>query len=124
AWLAVTVGMLAVVNTRVVSVQLGGRELALLRAVGLSRRRALRLLLAEAGLLAVAGIVIGVGAGCLAAIPLLRVSGSPGFDLPFAFPVLGTVAAVAAILAGALLASIVPGRRTARASIVAAIRDE
>ena len=124
AWLAVTVAMLAVVNTLVASVRLGGRELALLRAVGLSRRRALRLLLTEAGLLAVTGIVIGVGTGCLAAIPLLRASGSPGFDLPFAFPVLGTLAAVAAILAGSLLASIVPGRRSARASIVAAIRDE
>ena len=124
AWLAVTVAMLAVVNTLVASVRLGGRELALLRAVGLSRRRALRLLLTEAGLLAVTGIVVGVGTGCLASIPLLRVSGSPGFDLPFAFPVLGTVAAVAAILAGALLACIIPGRRTARASIVAAIRDE
>lgn len=124
AWLAVIVAMLAVVNTLVINVRQGSRELALLRAVGLSRRRALRMVLTEAGLLATLGTLVGVGAGCLAAIPLLRASASPGFDPPFVLPLLAVFASVAAVVAGAVLAAVIPARRSARSSIVGAIRYE
>jgi putative ABC transport system permease protein len=124
AWLAVIVAMLAVVNTLVINVRQGTRELGLLRAVGLSRRRAVRLVLTEAGLLALLGAVVGVGTGCLAAIPLLRVSASPGFDPPFVLPVLAVAVSVVVVIVGALLAALVPGRRSAGNSIVSAIRYE
>jgi putative ABC transport system permease protein len=122
AWLAVIVAMLAVVNTLVVNVRQGARERGLLRAVGLSRRRVRRLVLAEAALLALSGAVAGVAAGCVLALPLLHASGGPGFSPAFAFPVLPVVATVAAVLVGALLAVLVPARIAAGQSIVGAIR--
>jgi putative ABC transport system permease protein len=113
-----------VVNTLLVNVRQGTRELALLRAVGLSRRQAIRLVLAEAGLLAAVGSLVGVGAGCLAAIPLLRASAAPGFQPGFAFPYAAVAGTVLAMVVGAILAAFLPARRSARASIVAAIRDQ
>ena len=122
AWLAVVVAMLAVVNTLLVNVRQGARELGLLRAVGLSRRRAQRLVLAEAALLAASGVVVGIAAGCLLALPLLHASGGPGFDPGFVFPLGAVVASIGAVIAGALLAVALPARAAAGQSIVGAIR--
>ena len=123
-WLGVTVAMLAVVNTLVVNVRHGTRELALLRAVGLSRAQSLRLVLVEAGLLALTGALIGTLAGCAIAAPLLRASASSGFVPGFVLP-LGAIAAVTAgVVASALLAAYLPARNAARSSIVGAIRYE
>jgi len=124
AWVAISVAMLAVVTTLLVSVRLGRRELALLRAVGLSRRQATRLVLAEAAMLVGIGAGVGVVTGCVLALPLLSVSGSPGFQLPFVFPVLTVAAGLGALVAVAVLAALLPARRSARANIVAAIRHE
>ncbi len=60
AVISVIIAMLAVVNTLLVNVRQGTRELALLRAVGLGSRQALRRVLTEAGLLAGAATLIGV----------------------------------------------------------------
>lgn len=123
AWLAVLVAMLAVVNTLVVNVRQGARELGLLRAVGLSQRRARRLVLAEAALLAGCGTVVGVGVGCVLAFPLLRASGGPGFDPTFVFPLWPVIGTVAALVVGAVAAVLVPARSAAGQSIVGAIRQ-
>ena len=61
AIISVLIAMLAVVNTLLVNVRQGTRELALLRAVGLGSRQAMRRVLTEAGLLAGAATLIGVG---------------------------------------------------------------
>jgi len=122
AWLAVVVAMLAVVNTLIVNVRQGAREVGLLRAVGLSRRSALRMVLAEAALLALSGTVIGVAVGCVLALPLLHASGGPGFTPGFVFPLGAVVASLAAVVAGAVLAVAVPARTVAGQSIVASIR--
>ena len=55
AVISVIIAMLAVVNTLLVNVRQGTRELALLRAVGLGSRQAMRRVLTEAGLLAGSG---------------------------------------------------------------------
>ena len=55
AVISVLIAMLAVVNTLLVNVRQGTRELALLRAVGLGSRQAMRRVLTEAGLLAACG---------------------------------------------------------------------
>jgi len=123
AWLAVVVAMLAVVNTLVVNVRQWARERGLLRAVGLSRRRVRRLVLAEAVLLALSGALAGVAVGCVLALPLLHASAGPGFDPAFAFPLWSVVGALAAVLAGALLGVLLPARAAAGQSIVGAIRQ-
>jgi putative ABC transport system permease protein len=123
-WVAVAIAMLAVVNTLMVNARQGTRELALLRAAGLSRRRALRLVLTEAGLLATTGSVLGVAAGCGLALPLLRAGSSPGFQPQFVLPVGAALAALAAVVVGSLLAAALPARHASRAAIVAAIRHD
>jgi putative ABC transport system permease protein len=122
AWLAVVVAMLAVVNTLVVNVRQGAREVGLLRAVGLSQRSAYRMVLAEAALLALTGTVIGIGVGLLLALPMLHASGGPGFAPAFVFPLGAVVASLVAVVAGALIAALLPARTVARQSIVAQIR--
>ena len=122
AWLAVLVAMLAVINTLVVNVRQGARERGLLRAVGLSRRRVRTLVLAEAALLSLTGALAGVAVGCVLALPLLHASAGPGFDPGFVFPLWSVLGAVAAVLAGAVLATLLPARAAAGQSIVGAIR--
>jgi len=123
SWLAVVVAMLAVVNTLVVNVRQGARELGLLRAVGLSRRRVRRLVLTEAALMAMSGALAGIGVGCLLALPLLHASGGPGFDPGFVFPFWTVVASLAAVVVAAMVAVLLPARSAAGQSIVGAIRQ-
>lgn len=124
SWLAILVAMLAVVNTVLVNVQHGRRELALLRAVGMSSRVARRLVITEAALLALIGAVLGVALGCVIALPLLHASASSGFDPQFVFPFGAAIAAAAAVIAGSVIAAAYPARVAARASIVSALPRE
>jgi len=122
--IAVLIAMLAVVNTLLVNVRQGTRELALLRAVGLGSRNALRRVLTEAGLLAAAATVIGVGAGCLIAVPMLRAGATPTFEPGFAFPVETVIVVAAVVVLGAIVATIGPARRAVRTSVLSALRHE
>jgi putative ABC transport system permease protein len=124
AWLSVAIAGLAIVNTLVVNVRQGRRELGLLRAVGLSRAQAQRMVLAQAGLLGATAAVLGVGVGCLLAIPMLAASSSPGFSPAFAIPPLTVVVLLAAVLVAVLLAGAWLARRAATADVVSAVRHE
>ncbi|HEY6377883.1 MAG TPA: ABC transporter permease, partial [Candidatus Dormibacteraeota bacterium] len=123
-WLGVVVAMLAVINTLVVNARQGTRELALLRAVGLSRRHALRLVLVEAALLGAAGVLVGSLAGCAVALPMLRVSASSGFAPHFDPPLTVIAALTILVVVGAMLAAYLPARRVVGTAIVGAIRYE
>jgi len=124
AIVSVGIAMLAVVNTLIVNARQRTRELALLRAVGLSHAQAVRLVLAEAGLLAVTATLIGVATGCIVALPMLRASASPGFAPGFAFPAATAIVLVAAVVVAALLAALGPARRAASASVLTELRQE
>jgi putative ABC transport system permease protein len=124
AVVTVLLAVLAVVTTLLVNIRQGMRDLGLLRAVGLSRRRARQLIRAEALLLALAGTVAGIAGGTLVALPMTRVIAGPGFAPEFSFPAMAALAAAAAILAISLLAAALPSRRVTSASIVAAVRHD
>lgn len=124
AIVAVVIAMLALVNTLVVNARQRTRELALLRAVGLSRGQALRLALAEAGILALTAALIGVASGCLIALPMLHASSSPGFVPLFTFPVAMAITLIVAIAVAAVLAALAPARRAATMSVMAALRHD
>jgi len=124
AVIAVTIAMLAVVNTLAVSVRAGTRELALLRAVGLGRRQALRRVLGESALMATTAAVIGVAAGCVLAFPMLRASSSAGFEPGFAFPLETALVLLAAIVLGTVVATILPARRAVGRSVPNALRQD
>ena len=124
AWLTLAIAVLAVVNTLAVNVRQGRRELGLLRAVGLSRTQARRLLLSEAGLLGGAAAVLGVGVGCLLAVPMLQASSSPGFAPAFEVPLSTLLALLGGVIVAVTLAGLIPARRAAAADIVGAVHRE
>jgi putative ABC transport system permease protein len=94
------------------------RELAILRAVGAGPRQVLALLAAEGLLVTGAGVVLGALA-CWGAVAL----GGPwvqaqfGIGLQLVAPGAAEWALMAAVLAGGLLASLVPGWRAYRLSL-------
>ena len=101
------------------------RESALLRALGLQARSLRVMLLIEAIQVAVVGIAVGVvagaGFGWLAVTALGR---SGGFDsVRFAVDVPTTTAMVGVAVLAAALASVLPGRRAARAVPTEALAD-
>ena len=124
AIVSVLIAMLALVNTLVVNARQRTRELALLRAVGLSRGQALRLALSEAGLLALAASLVGVAAGCIVALPMLHVSSSQGFTPLFNFPGVIAVVLVVSVVVAAVLAALAPARGAASTSVMDALRQE
>ena len=86
--------MIAVVNTLLVNIRQGSRELSMLRAVGLDRGGARRLVLTEAVVLAASGAVLGVATGCAVVVGMLRAVSTPGFTPSFAFPLTAAIAVV------------------------------
>jgi putative ABC transport system permease protein len=116
--------MLAVINTLLVNVREGTRELALLRAVGLGSRQAMRRVLTESGLLAGAATLIGIGAGCIMALPMLRATTTPEFVPQFGFPLETVLVLIAVVVLGAVVATIGPARRAVRISVLSALRHE
>jgi putative ABC transport system permease protein len=122
--IAVVIAMLATINTLLLNIRAGVRELALLRAVGLSKRRARSLMLCEASLLSISGILIGVCVGALVAVPLLSVGSTLTFTLDYQFPVLTALGLVVVVVWLTLLISTRPSRRAAAQSIVSALRQE
>ena len=88
-------------------------------ALGAQRTTVYRLILKEAGVLAIAGIVIGTGCAILAASLMRKLLfGTPPWDVV-------TLVSVAAVLgASALLASFLPARRAASVDPISALRAE
>jgi putative ABC transport system permease protein len=119
AVVALIVAALGIVNTLTMNVLERVRELALLRAMGLARRQAWRLVVLEAAILGLVGAVLGAAAGLVAGAALVGLAGGSGvpFDPPWAI-------AGAALVAGvvlATLAALYPARIAARVRIVPAL---
>ena len=95
------------------------RELAILRAVGAGPRQMLLLLALEGAMVTGAGVLIGAAA-CWGAVALLApwVQSQWGIALHLHWPGSAEWGWIAALLAGGLLASLVPGWRAYRLSLV------
>ncbi|MCB0911985.1 MAG: ABC transporter permease [Propionibacteriaceae bacterium] len=122
---AVLIALIGVSNTLGLSVMERTRESALLRALGLQARSLRVMLLIEAVQVAVVGIAVGLVAGTffgwLAVTSLGRTS---GFDsIRFAVDLPMTTGMVAVAVLAAALASVLPGRRAAKAAPTEALAD-
>lgn len=124
AGIALFVGTFIIANTFTMLVAQRTKELALLRAVGASRRQVTRSVLIEAFLVgtvaAVTGLVAGIGIGA----GLKSLLGSMGATVPDGPLVVtpGTVAAALAVgVLVTMLAAWLPGRRAAKIPPVAAM---
>jgi putative ABC transport system permease protein len=127
AGISLVVGSFLIVNTFSILVAQRSRELALLRALGASRRQVTRSVLFEAVVLGFAGSTIGLGLGVLLAMGIRALFATFGLDLSGQSLILAARTPVAAYVVGILvtvLAAYVPARRSARIPPVAALRDD
>src|SRR4029079_1873895 len=127
AAISLVVGTFLIVNTFAILVAQRSRELALLRALGASRRQVNVSVLLEALFVGVLGSTVGLGAGYLLARGLQLLFGAFGFDLSRAvFPVnpRTVVASYTVGVLGTVVAAYLPARRASTIPPVAALRDD
>ena len=121
------VGSFLIVNTFSMLVAQRSRELALLRALGASRRQVTRSVLFEAFVVGLVGSAIGLGLGVLLAIGIRALFASLGLDLSGTSLVIAARTPLAAVGVGLLVtmvAAYLPARRSSRIPPIAALRDD
>jgi putative ABC transport system permease protein len=120
--LAVIVSLFGIVNTLALSIYERTRELGLLRAVGMSRRQARRIVRYEAVITALIGAVLGIVLGVVFAIIASRPLADEGFELEIPVATL-VLLMVLAVIAG-IVAAIGPARRASRLDVLEALAYE
>ena len=126
AFVAVIVGGFVIYNSFSIITAQRTREMALLRAVGASRRQVLTSITAEALIVGLAGSITGLLLGLLVGAGLKGLLASFGFDPPASGLVLTAGTVTVAMLTGTivtLVAGIFPAIKAARTPPVAAMRD-
>ena len=123
AVISLIVGGLSVINTMAMSVAERTREIGIKRAIGGSRGRVIRELVAEAGVIGMIGGLIGLGLGAVVvalANEAGRASGTVLFDLT---PMTAAFAVGFSTILG-MMAGVVPAWSAARLDPVSALRYE
>ena len=127
AAIALVVGSFLIINTFSILVAQRSRELALLRALGASRRQVTRAVLIEAFVVGLIGSTLGLLAGFGLAAALKVLFGKFGLDLSGSSLVFSPRTAVISYAVGlmvTLIAAYLPARRAAKIAPVAAMRDD
>ena len=125
-FIALFVGAFVIFNTFAIVVAQRQRELALLRAVGASRRQVLAAVLGESLIVGLLASAAGVAAGIGLAVLLKAALSALGFDLPASGLIVSPRTVLFGLLAGTLVSAasaIVPARRAAIIPPVAAMQD-
>jgi putative ABC transport system permease protein len=126
AGVAVFVGAFVILNTFSMLVAQRTRELALLRALGASRRQVTRSVLVEAFIVGTFSSLIGLGLGAVIAIGLKAMFNAFGLQIGGSLPIepRTVIACFAVGILVTLVAAYFPARRAARIPPVAAMRDD
>ncbi|WP_395690983.1 ABC transporter permease [Nocardioides sp.] len=127
AGIALVVGAFLIVNTFSILVAQRSRELALLRALGASKRQVTWSVLLEAFVLGVLGATVGLGLGVLLALGIRALFANFGLDLSGQSLIFAPRTFLAAYAVGVLVtmaAAWLPARRTGRIAPVQALRDD
>ena len=95
------------------------REIGVLRAIGMSRRQVMRMVVVEATILGIVGVVLGSLAGLVAGALLLQLGGGLGHPGGLPWQSIG-IAAILGLLLPAV-AAVYPARMASRISIVSAL---
>jgi putative ABC transport system permease protein len=119
---SVIVSLFGMVNTLVLSVFERTREIGMLRAIGMTRRQARRMIRHESVITALIGAALGLGLGL--ALGAAAIKALSTYDIPFSLPV-PTLAAftLVSVLAG-IGAAIMPARRVSRLNVLDALHYE
>ena len=126
AFIALFVGAFIIFNTFSIIVAQRTREMALLRAIGASRRQVLTSVVVEAFITGLVASALGLLAGIGIAIGLQGLLAAFGVDLPSTSTQLQLRTVVVAFVVGtgvAVVASILPARRAARVAPVQALSE-
>jgi putative ABC transport system permease protein len=126
AFVAVIVGGFVIYNTFSIITAQRTREIALLRAVGASRRQVMSSVAVEAVAVGLVGSVVGLGLGLLVGAGLKGLLKGFGFDIPATGLVLTGGTVVVALLTGTIVASVAgifPAVKAARTPPIAALRE-
>src|ERR671914_875286 len=120
--LSVIVAVLGIVNTLALSVFERTRELGLLRAVGMTKWQARRMVAAESVITALIGATLGLVLGVVFALVISRPLADEGFVLTFPVATLVVVTILAGI--AGVLAAIPPALRASRVDVLRAVTTE
>jgi putative ABC transport system permease protein len=120
--LSVIVSLFGMINTLILSVYERTRELGMLRAVGMTRRQARRMVRHESVVTALIGAALGLPLGILLAAAVSHSLSQYGVAFSLPWVSLGGFTAVA-ILAG-IIAAIAPARRASRLNVLSALQYE
>ncbi|WP_432938945.1 ABC transporter permease [Kribbella sp. CA-253562] len=126
AGIALFVGSFIIWNTFTMTITQRTREIALLRAIGATRRQVNRSLILEALLLGVLASAVGVGLGVLVAKGLDLLMGAVGFSLPSTSLQVEPRTIVVSLLVGTVVtvvAALLPAYRATKVLPVEALRD-
>jgi putative ABC transport system permease protein len=124
--IAVFVGAFTIYNTLSITVAQRSRELALLRALGATRRQVLRSVVVEALAVGTVASAIGLAAGLGLAKLLGGLFAAMGIDLPSTSTVFGARTIIVSLAVGivvTVLAGLGPALRATRVSPVSAMRE-
>ncbi|MFJ9339127.1 ABC transporter permease [Streptomyces sp. NPDC101733] len=126
AGVSLFIGSFLIVNTFTMLVSRRTREIALLRAIGATRRQVVRSLILEAGLIGLAASAVGflAGLGVASVLPAL-LSGADGTlpDFPLVIGARSVVAALGVGVGVTVLAAWLPSRRAAKIAPIEAMRS-
>jgi putative ABC transport system permease protein len=123
ALISLVVGGLSVINTMAMSVAERTREIGIKRAIGAARRRIIRELVLESGLIGFVGGLIGLALGALVVV-LANEAGRAGGTILFELTPATALFAVGFATILGIVAGVIPAWHAARLDPVAALRYE
>jgi putative ABC transport system permease protein len=123
AIIAVVVAALGIVNTLTMNVLERVREIGVLRAAGMTTRQVRRTVVVEAGIVGVAGTILGIATGLVAAVLMDTLSGER-LSLALALPWASIGLAAALGIGVPILAAWYPARLASQLAIVRAVQHE
>jgi putative ABC transport system permease protein len=122
---AVLVAVIGIVLNLTVLVKERDRELAVIRSLGAWRRQVLGMVLAEAALLGLVAVTLGLGTGCALAVVLTEVINKAffGWTIPLQLPWDQLALIPVLLVPVSVLGGLWPAWRAANAPIIGAIRE-
>ena len=124
--ISLVVAVLGVIGTMLAAVLDRTRELGVLRAIGATRRQVLASVVAEAGFLGLASVLVGLVTAVPTGLVLMNAVGfeATGWTIPYLFPTIAALRTVVLVFAFALAAGAIPGLRASRLVVTRALAYE